>query len=408
MFKGDTKLFRSLLSKCTARTTMLIVMLAGFAIFELRWLPGIGDSTAAPAKTGAAAVPVDIAAAKRKDVPVYLDGLGTVQAFYTDTITARVDGQLQSVDFKEGQIVKQGEVLAQIDPRPFRAAFDQATAIKAKDAAQLASAKRDLDRYAILAPEDLTSKQTIDQQRGLVEQLEAQVKVDQAMVEAASTQLAYTTIVSPIQGRTGIRRIDPGNIVRASDTGGIVIVTQLQPISCIFTLPEEAVVALNNALSSGSVSIAAMSRDGKIELDRGTVTLVDNQIDQSTGMIRLKANFPNAHSQLWPGEFINARVLVRTEHNALTIPSVAVQRGPAGLFAYVIKPDSTVEARPVTVALESNATSIIASGIAEGEHVVTSNHYRLQPGALIRGRTEKKKGSSTSPAATKGKAAEDS
>src|SRR5882757_2328744 len=204
MFKGDPKLFQRLFSKRKARAT-LFAMLVVFAIFELRWLPGIDASTAAPAKTATTAVPVDMAMAKRKDVPVYLDGLGTVQAFYTDTITARVDGQLQTVDFKEGQVVKKGEVLAQIDPRPFQAAFDQATAVKAKDAAQLASAKRDLDRYAILAPEELTSKQIIDQQRGLVEQLEAQVKVDQAMVEAASTQLAYTTIVSPIQGRTGIR-----------------------------------------------------------------------------------------------------------------------------------------------------------------------------------------------------------
>jgi multidrug efflux system membrane fusion protein len=217
-----------------------------------------------------------------------------------------------------------------------------------------------------------------------VGQLQAQIKGDQANIDNARTQLSYTTIVSPIQGKTGIRRVDPGNNVHATDTGGIVVVTQVQPIACIFTLPEEALPTLNRALEAGTVSVTAMSRDGKSELDRGTIALVDNQIDQSTGTIRVKATFPNPHDALWPGEFINARVLVRTEHNALTVPSNAIQRGPNGMFTYVVKADSTVEARPLKVGDESGTLTVIMDGLKEGEQVVLSNQYRLQPGARVR------------------------
>ena len=333
---------------------------------------------------GRQAIAVETAVAARNDVPVYLEGLGTVQAFYTVTVTARVDGELQKVGFVEGQTVKKGDLIGQIDPRPFQAALDQSVATRAKDVAQLASAKADLDRFELLAPQNLASKQTLDSQHALVAQLEAQIKGDQANIDNARTQLSYTTIVSPIEGKTGIRRVDPGNNVHATDTTGIVVVTQVQPISCIFTLPEEALPTLNRALEGGKVAVRAMSRDDKDELDSGTIALVDNQIDQSTGTIRVKATFPNPHNALWPGEFVNARVLVRTEKNALTVPSNAIQRGPNGMFTYVVKSDSTVEVRLLKVGDESDALTVVTDGLKEGEQVVLSNQYRLQPGARVR------------------------
>ena len=344
---------------------------------------------------------VETAMAGRSNVPIYLQGLGTVQAFYTVTVTARVDGELQKVGFVEGQTLKKGDLIGQIDPRPFQAALDQAVATHAKDVAQLASAKADLDRYELLAPQNLASKQTLDSQHALVAQLEAQIKGDQANIDNARTQLSYTTIVSPIQGKTGIRRVDPGNNVHATDTTGIVVVTQVQPIACIFTLPEEALPTLNRALEAGTVAVTAMSRDNKTELDNGTIALIDNQIDQSTGTIRVKATFPNPHNALWPGEFVNARVLVRTEKNALTVPTAAIQRGPNGMFTYVVKNDSTVEVRPLKVGDESDVLTVVTDGLKDGEQVVLSNQYRLQPGARVRsvGPTPSSNARSIEPAA---------
>jgi multidrug efflux system membrane fusion protein len=256
--------------------------------------------------------------------------------------------------------------------------------MKAKDEAQLQSAKADLERYLTLAPENLASKQTLDAQHAAVAGLEAQIKGDQASIDNARTQLSYTTIVAPFRGKTGIRRVDPGNNVHATDTTGIVVVTQVQPISTIFTLPEEALPVINRALEGGTVGVTALSRDGKTQLDQGTIALVDNEIDQTTGTIRVKATFPNPHDALWPGEFINARVLLRTEHNALTVPTAALQRGPNGMFTYVVKADSTVEARPLKVGDESADVAVITDGLKEGEQVVLSNQYRLQPGAHVR------------------------
>ena len=333
---------------------------------------------------GRQSIAVETAVASRSDVPVYLEGLGTVQAFYTVTVTARVDGELQRVAFVEGQTLKKGDLIAQIDPRPFQAALDQAIAVHAKDVAQLASAKADLDRYMQLAPQNLASKQTLDSQHALVAQLEAQIKGDQANIDNARTQLSYTRITSPIDGKTGIRRVDPGNNVHATDTNGIVVVTQVQPISTIFTLPEEALPTINRALEGGTVTVTAMSRNGKTELDKGTIALVDNQIDQATGTIRVKATFPNPHGALWPGEFVNARVLVQTERNALTIPSAAIQRGPDGMFTYVVKADSTVEARLLKVGNETDTVTVINDGLKEGEQVVLNNQYRLAPGVHVR------------------------
>jgi multidrug efflux system membrane fusion protein len=341
-----------------------------------------------PADAAARAAPppiaVDAAAVTHADVPIYLSGLGTVQAFYTVTVTARVDGELQKIAFTEGQTVHKGDLLAQIDPRPNRAAYSQAIATKAKDAAQLANAKRDLDRYTILQPQDLASKQTVDTQHAMVDQLTAQLQVDQALIDNARTQLEYTRITSPIDGRTGIRLVDPGNIVHAAATTGIVVITQVQPISVIFTLPEEDVTAVAAALSAGPVSVTTLSRDGAVELDQGTLTLVDNEIDQSTGTARLKATFSNDRNTLWPGQYVNARVLLRNTRNALTLPTAAVQLGPNGPFTYVVNADSTVEVRLLKIGEESGGMTVVNSGLALNERVVTSNQYRLQPGSHVR------------------------
>jgi membrane fusion protein, multidrug efflux system len=330
------------------------------------------------------AIPVDIATVQRSDVPVYLEGLGTVQAFYTVTVTARVDGQIEKVAFREGQDVKKGALLVQIDPRPYQAALDIAVATRAKDLAQLANAQRDMERYGLLAPEDLASKQTVDTQRALIAQLTAQVKGDQAAIDNARTQLDYTTITSPIDGRTGIRLIDPGNIVHASDTTGMVVVTQLEPISVIFTLPEEAFDQLSAALARGSVAATALARDGAQELDNGTVELIDNQIDQTTGTIRVKAILPNRQRRLWPGEFVNVRVLTQTQRQVLTIPASALERGPDGMFTYVVQPDSTIAVAPLTVGEHSGNIVVVEKGLPAGQRVVVSNQYRLQPGSRVR------------------------
>jgi multidrug efflux system membrane fusion protein len=361
-----------------------IGMLALAALVLFAWRAMVHKPADAAGGAAPSAIAVDTAAVTHADVPIYLSGLGTVQAFYTVTVTARVDGELQKVAFTEGQTVRKGDLLAQIDPRPNRSAYEQAIATKAKDAAQLANAKRDLERYTVLQPQDLASKQTVDTQHALVDQLTAQVQVDQAVADNARTQLDYTRITSPINGRTGIRLVDPGNIVHAAATTGIVVVTQVQPISVIFTLPEENLADVNTALSAGPVTVTTVSRDGGSELDQGTLSLVDNVIDQTTGTAKLKATFSNAHNTLWPGQYVNARVLVRTERNALTLPTTAVQLGPSGPFTYVVKPDSTVEVRQLKIGEESGGLTVVRSGLALNERVVTSNQYRLQAGAHVR------------------------
>jgi membrane fusion protein, multidrug efflux system len=358
--------------------------IAVLALLLFAWRGLLHRPAAADSQKASQPIAVDTAAVTHADIPIYLQGLGTVQAFYTVTVTARVDGELIKVAFTEGQTVRKGDLLAQIDPRPIQAALDQAVATKTKDAAQLANAKRDLERYTLLQPEDLASKQTVDTQRATVDQLAAQIKIDEALIDNARAQLDYTRITSPIDGRTGIRLIDPGNIVHAADITGIVVLTQVQPISVIFTLPEEALGATGRALAAGTVKVTTVTRDGAEVLDEGTLALVDNQIDQSTGSIKLKATFDNARNTLWPGQYVNARVLVRTERNALTIPDAAVQLGPDGPFTYVVKRDSTVEVRPLKIGDASDGMTIVTRGLALDEHVVTSNQYRLQPGAQVR------------------------
>ncbi len=335
------------------------------------------------AKQTPPAIPVDVAVVKRADVPVYADGLGTVQAFYTVTVTPRVDGEIEKVAFVEGQEVSKGALLAQIDARPYQAAYDQARGALAKDEATLANARRDLSRYKVLAPEDLASKQTVDTQNSLVAQLEAQVQSDRGNVDAARTQLDYTRITSPIAGRTGIRQVDPGNNVHAASGGAIVVVTQLQPIAVIFTLPEDQFGDLSEALHRGPVEAMALSRDVRKELDRGTVQLIDNQIDQTTGTLRIKAVFPNAERKLWPGEFVNVRALLQTRHQVLVIPASAVQRGPDGVFTYVVQPDMTVAVVPLKIREQSSDLVAVDSGVQEGQRVVTGNQYRLQPKSLV-------------------------
>jgi multidrug efflux system membrane fusion protein len=357
-----------------------LVLCAAFFLQRLAARPG----EAASPQRAPAEIAVETALASRADVPVYLEGLGTVQAYYTVKVTPRVDGQLERVGFVEGQKVKKGAFLAQIDPRPFKAALAQAVAARDKDAAQLANAKRDLARYEDLAPQNLVSRQTLDAQRAQVGQLEAQLESDRAAIDAARTQLDYTTITSPIAGRTGMRQVDPGNVVHAALTTGIVVVTQMQPISAVFTLPQDHLLAVRDALAAGRVPAIALARAGGRELDRGSVAVVDNEIDAASGTMRLKATFPNAHERLWPGEFVKVRTLVGIRHRALTIPAAALQRGPDGEFAYVVRPDSTVAAQPVRTGLESGASVVVESGLQEGARVVTSNQFRLQPGARVR------------------------
>ena len=366
----------------TGKPRLILIAVVALVVLLLAW-HWLGSRPAAAAKTPAA-IAVDVATAARADVPVYLEGLGTVQAFYTVTITARVDGQIEKVAFKEGQDVKKGALLVQIDPRPYQAALGVAIAARDKDRALLANAHRDLDRYALLEPEDLASKQTVDTQRSLIAQLAAQVKGDEAAVDNARTQLDYSSIRSPIDGRTGIRQVDPGNNVHAADSGGMVVVTQLEPISVIFSLPEEQFGELSAALASGPVTATALSRDDKQELDTGTVALIDNQIDQTTGTLRVKATLPNKERHLWPGEFVNVRVLAQTRRQALTIPASALERGPDGLFTYVVQADSSIKVADLTVGQQTGNVVVIEKGLQEGDRVVASNQYRLQPGAHVR------------------------
>ncbi|MET0599972.1 MAG: efflux RND transporter periplasmic adaptor subunit [Mesorhizobium sp.] len=328
-------------------------------------------------------IPVQVATARKEDVPVYLSGLGTVQAFNTVTIRARVDGELQQVLFAEGQTVKKGDLLAVIDPRPFQAALDQATAKIAQDQASLKDAQLILSRDTELTAKQFTTVQATDTQRAAVEQLQAQLAADQAAQRDAATQLSYTQLTSPLDGRTGIRLVDQGNIVHATDTTGIVVITQIEPISTISTLSEDNLPAVIEALKSGPVQVTAFTSDGTVDLGQGTLSLIDNEIDQSTGSIRLKSTFPNKAQKLWPGQFVQVRLLQDVERNATTVPSTALQRGADGFFVYVVGTNDTVEARAIKPGQVASGLAIIERGLAPGERVVTAGQYRLSDGVKI-------------------------
>ncbi|HVX99416.1 MAG TPA: efflux RND transporter periplasmic adaptor subunit [Pseudorhodoplanes sp.] len=327
-------------------------------------------------------VPVLVAAARKQDMPVYLDGVGTSKALNTVVVRSQVDGKLVSVNFKEGQDVEKGFVLARIDPATYQAQYDQAVAKKAQDEAQLANARIDLERYQRLAATNAGSKQQADTQAAAVAQLEAQVKLDQAAINNAKAILDYTSIVAPISGRTGIRQVDEGNIVSTSDTGGIVTITQIKPISVIFSMPQQDVFRINAAFAKGSLMVEALAPDNRTVTDRGALQVVDNQVDPTTGTVKLKAEFPNSDLQLWPGQFVNVRLVIDTLRDAVVVPTAAVQRGPNGTFVYVIDGENA-KIRNVHVAQQDDMQAVIASGLEGNERVVTSGFTRLSDGAQI-------------------------
>ena len=336
------------------------------------------------ARAGGGPVPVVAGKVEEKDTPIYLDGLGTVQAFNTVTVHTRVDGELQKVLFTEGQDVKTGDLLAVIDPRPFQAALDQAIAKKAQDEAQLGNAKVTLARNTDLLKKKVIDQQDFDTSKYQGDQFQAAVQADQAAIEAAKTQLDYTQIKSPIDGRIGVRLVDVGNIVHAADQTGIVVITQMHPISVVFTLPEQNLQEiLNQGGANGGLKVSALDRGNTSTLDEGALAVVDNQIDQTTGTLKLKATFPNDQLQLWPGKFVNARLILTTRKGATVVPSSVVQRGPQGTYAYVIKTDKTVEMRPIKVAQTEANVALIDSGLKAGEQVVVDGQYKLQPGAHV-------------------------
>ncbi|PKU25013.1 efflux RND transporter periplasmic adaptor subunit [Telmatospirillum siberiense] len=361
---------------------VLLLAVAGslWAVFR----PGADTprTASAPGAAGAA-VPVTAVRSSRQDVAVYLTGLGNVQAFNTVTIRPQVDGQLLRIAFKEGQEVRTGELLAQIDSRSYQASLDQAQAKKAQDEAQLANARADLTRYTGLVEKNYVSRQQLDTSQALVKQLQAQVQGDTAAIENAQVLLGYTNIKTPIDGRAGIRQVDVGNIVHANDANGIVVITQVHPISVLFTLPESAVSRVAAAMAGEPLKVTALSRDGKMVLDEGILQLVDNQIDQTTATVRLKATLPNKKGLLWPGQFVNAKLRVATLPQVVTVPAQAVQRGPKGAFAFVVKDEGTVEMRTLQVGEISEGVAVIERGIGEGETVVVEGQYRLQPGTRV-------------------------
>ncbi|MFZ0844336.1 MAG: efflux RND transporter periplasmic adaptor subunit [Pseudolabrys sp.] len=328
-------------------------------------------------------VPVLAAASAKADVPVYLDAVGTIKALNTVTVSPQVDGKLLSVGFKEGDDVKKGDVLARIDPTLYQAALDQAVAKKAQDEAQLGNAKIDLDRYEKLAASNAINRQQADTQKALVAQYAALVQADQAAIENSQATLGYTTIVAPIDGRTGIRQVDEGNIVHASSSPAIVVITQIKPISVFFSLPQQDIGRVNSAFAKGPLKVDAQQSDNDAIIDSGTLRVVDNQVDSSTGTVKLKAEFPNANLQLWPGQFVNVRLLIDTLKQVVVIPTGAVQRGPNGTFVFVIKDDNTAGMRPITVQKQDEIQTVVSKGLEPPERVVTTGFARLTDGSKV-------------------------
>ncbi|MEI6712677.1 MAG: efflux RND transporter periplasmic adaptor subunit [Verrucomicrobiota bacterium] len=333
-------------------------------------------------KVDVPAVPVVVCDVQQRDVPLYLNGIGTVQGFNTVTVRSRVDGQIEKILFEEGQDVKAGDVLARIDARPFKAALAQAIAKRQQDEALLENAQLDLKRDLTLLQEKAGTAQKADTQKALVAQLEAALKADDAAIEAARVQLDYTTLRSPIAGRTGIRIVDEGNVVRSGDAGGVVVVTQMKPISVVFNLSEQHLPSIQT--QKGKLGVLALGRDNTTLLAEGVLSVVDNQIDSTTGTIRLKGTFPNESLELWPGQFVNIRLRLSVAANALVVPAVVVQRGPVGAYVYVVKADDSVELRVVKVAQIEDGGALIEEGLKQGERVVVDGQYRLQPGSKVK------------------------
>lgn len=357
---------------------VIVALAGGLALWRYMSVEAVPTARAAPPL-----VPVTVASAATRDVPIYLSGLGIVQSSNTTAIHTQVDGKLQSVNFIEGQLVRQGDVLVQIDPRLYQAALDQAKAKKAQDEAQLVSAQKDLERFQTLVAKAAETQQNLDRQTAVVNQVKATIDADQAAIESAQTQLDYTTIKAPTDGRMGIRQIDPGNIVHANDTTPIVILTQTKPISVVFTLPEKNLGDVRRAMTRGPVSVVAYDQNDSKQLATGTLMLIDNQIDQTTGTIKLKAVFPNTDERLWSGEFVHAHLLYDTQKDALTVPSAAIQRGPKGLFVWTIDADGRAQPQPVDAPITQDEIAVIGKGLTAGDKVVLNGQYRLQAGTRV-------------------------
>jgi multidrug efflux system membrane fusion protein len=328
-------------------------------------------------------VPVTVAQVQRQDVPIVLEGLGTVKALYTATLRAQVTGTLEEIDYSEGQKVKRGQVLAKIDPRPYQAQLDQTIATLGRDQAHLDNAKANLDRDKPLFKQGYATGQQLDTQTAMVSQLQNTIKADEASIDAARTQLSYTTITAPFDGVTGIRLVDPGNIVHLTDTTGLVVLTQVQPITVIFTLPSSDIPHVQEALAQGEVQVDAYAADDKTELDTGHLLLIDNQADPASGTVRLRAVFPNAAGKLWPGTFVNAHITTRVHQDGLTIPLIALLQGPQGPYVDVVDDNGVVATRPVTVGQSRNDQVLVLAGLTAGETVVTAGQYRLVDGTKV-------------------------
>jgi multidrug efflux system membrane fusion protein len=366
------------------KTKLWLSVVAGTAVvFALVW--HFAGSSPAPAMhaRAPAPIPVTVAHATAEDVPIYLDGLGTVQASNTIAIRTQTNGTLQSVNFVEGQQVHKGDVLAVIDPRPLQAALDQAIAKKAEDEAQLISAQKDLYRDQTLVQRSFQTQQVLDQQQAKVDQLKATIQADQALIENAQVQLSYATIVAPIDGRVGFRQVDAGNIVHTTDPNPLTVLTQIRPAWVIFTLPQSDLGVIREAMLKGPVSVLAFDQDDAKQVSEGQLLLIDNQIDQATSTIRLKATFANTDDRLWPGEFVHAHIQAQTRDNAVTIPPAAVQRGPDGLYVWVVDGGGAVAQRLIKTIPIDNKTTVVTSGVATGEQVVVNGQSRLEPGARV-------------------------
>lgn len=333
------------------------------------------------ATPASAAVPVKIVSVEKADFPVYLTGLGTVQGFNTVQVRTRVDGQINRIAFGEGQVVKQGDTLVEIDPRPFQAALDQAKAKKIQDQANLANANLDLQRYTKLG--EFATRQQTDTQRSTVAQLTAQVEADTALIENAQTQLDYATVKAPISGVAGLRQVDVGNIVNASTQTGIVSIAQIEPIAVIFTAPEDQLPEIKAALAASPPKVNALSTDGKHALSTGTLALINNQVDTTSGTIRLKAVFDNKDHALWPGQSVSTRLQIKTLKDATVVPDDAVQHGPDGLYAYAVNAESKAEMRKIKVTNSFDGRSVVDEGLSPGQQVITSGQYKVKPGALV-------------------------